>query len=572
MPNLPTYERKVGPERFAPYAPKQNFGDVIGEGVARLGEGLYQFGGAIARHKQVIETSQADREFGHAVNMVREHLNNFDLQLNEDDEFMLYEDKYKQLAERIATEIPETITTKEGKDRFALWWEEQSEINRFKIAKRAQDANLAWQAQSLQDDVNAIVSRADEYALDDLKSMLDGAKKNGLLTNDKYLAILNEGKKYIAYGLTKRFITNIIKETGEIEGREEVIKWLATTEAEKSFGIDSKFRKELRNTLNDELSDLKAMRKIKDDQELAGLNTYASDNFPTLKIDWVKSNFDPIKHQKDRERWIEAIRKRDKDGKGEQYKGSERQEGRLQIDIWSGFFNPAFMEQRINDYLLRGLNGDPDGIDPGQARTLKRELEKYQEILEMPGLKEAINILNTMKDPKDIGIRERSILALREYTKEAQEKNQAIDRDDFIQYAEKIKREGNDKNIQTLIEDALPPIKMMTPIEAERRELEIIQGARQQEYAKKQSKLEELKQAQEKIPLVVIDRKKQEWSTFSGLPISSIRDEDILIGRNENEIGFRNPRGDVFIKIKDIWYWVPIGTDTLRPYGGELKK
>lgn len=236
MPNLPTYERKVGPERFAPSAPKQNFGDVIGEGVARLGEGLYQLGGAIAKHKQSLETSQADRELSHAINMVREHLNNFDLQLNEDDEFMLYEDKYKQLSERIATEIPETITTKEGKDRFALWWEEQSEINRFKIAKRAQDANLAWQAQSLQDDVNAIVSRADDYALDDLKSMLDGAKKNGLLTNDKYLKILDIGKRAIY----EKQVQGIAISMGLTEGRDWLLKGEFSEELDKYVPIEKR--------------------------------------------------------------------------------------------------------------------------------------------------------------------------------------------------------------------------------------------------------------------------------------------------------------------------------------------
>jgi len=194
MPQLPKYQRQAGPERYQPYAPRQDYGGAIGQGVANLGQGLMDIGQAIHGALQKLENSQAEMEFGKAVNLTRQRLNDFQLGLSTDQEFMSYEDKYKTVADSINKDIPDVLKTKAAKDKFSLWWEATSEESRFKVAQLSQKKNLEWQIGSLEESINNTISRGDEYAIDDLKALLAGAQKQGLIGNDQYLKILEDAK------------------------------------------------------------------------------------------------------------------------------------------------------------------------------------------------------------------------------------------------------------------------------------------------------------------------------------------------------------------------------------------
>ena len=181
MPELPRYESRRGPERHQPYAPRQDYTtQAIAQGAAGIGQGLADIGQAIRigqERRAAIEeerkakeeaenlrkfrilqgmvdslnASQAEAELGQAKNKVRQEMNNFQLSLNEDQDFAGYNEKYTEAADVARRKASAVLSMPAAEERFSAWWEETNEEERFNVAKLAQKKNLEWQVVALED-------------------------------------------------------------------------------------------------------------------------------------------------------------------------------------------------------------------------------------------------------------------------------------------------------------------------------------------------------------------------------------------------------------------------------------
>jgi hypothetical protein len=270
MPTLPRYERRVGPQRYEPQAERAT-GGATAQGLVQFGQGFFNLGKAIAAAQEKLEKSQAEIEVGKAANQARQRVHDFELALNEDPEFFTYEDKYKEVADSIARDIPKNIKTKIGQDKFTLWWEETNEELRFKVAKIAQKKNLEWQIKTLEESVNGIVARGDEHSVADLKSLLEGAHKNGLITTDQSISILNESRLKIH----EKQATDIAVSLGLEEGRE----WLLSDEFPETLDVSLEKRVEIADKMYTQWSREKTVQQEQTRQQQEKENNQAFKDF-----------------------------------------------------------------------------------------------------------------------------------------------------------------------------------------------------------------------------------------------------------------------------------------------------
>jgi len=460
MPQLPKYERQAGPERYQPYAPRQDYGGAIGQGVANLGQGLMDIGQAIHGAQKSLENSQAEQEFGKAVNLARQRVNDFQLSLSEDQEFMLYDEKYKDVSESITKDVTDILQTKSAKDQFSLWWDATNEAERFRVAELSQKKNLEWQVETMEETIDNTVIRGDEYAKDDVKALLEGARNRGLINHDKAQKIAEKAEHEINVKIFEKVARSL--------GLEEGIKWSAMGARDKEFGITKEDRKQVSESLEWEYKQITISQKTQLDKAKAIANSEAVDAWAarTLTPQWVQKRFEPVEMSDLKEHWMDRALKIQEDqlkGIAEKpYVTDKIWEGKLSQMIHDPKVSRKQCEQALDAAQDRGIRNQPKGISIEDYRQLYGDMNKFkpdpavstkadtdyafktaQKIFEESGMIE-----------EDIWV---SVSAFNEWRKDTEGRGEKIDNVKVIEVAKEIANKRNVEKIEEQLK-TIPPL------------------------------------------------------------------------------------------------------------------
>jgi len=576
IPKRPYPQQKTRVLEAPPPVVKGQVGRAVISSFAKAGEQLVQ---VIDKLDQRLKKAEATTQAKQAYRQSVLGFDQFIRDLEKDNEWGTFEQRFAARAEEIYAQQTEGITINEGQREFHELFENEKLKRLIQVKDKRRQKQIAYLQAELQLDIELGIKKAAETGDENyLKYTIESALEDAVITQSEAKKIMDQANSLIDFTKMDKYVRGFAKKFGlsEIDARKLGIEYLATEKAEEAFGVNDKQRDKLRDVLKEELGDLETRKKDTDEEERSRANSWAVDHMQTMTTFDVKKLFPLVRDADLREKWLNYVDKRNEDvkkEKEEKYKGSDITEGTLLLKIWSQETPRLIMSKRIEDAFFKGLEKDSDGIDDTQARALRRDLDNYLPAKDkpakalIPGHKEALEVLKKAKNPV---IKARAMLALAQRIQADLEKGVTPPPETLIDYAEKVLGDENEKKLKEFVDEIpyQPITSQPAVIEAEKREFKII-GEAKKEEREKAAKIN--RRFAEKWTPEKIEVAKREWSSWSGIPLENITEDNML--QAGEYLAFKNNQGDLFMKYRDAWVWIPRGSKKgWRLYKGELRK